>query len=138
MSARFCSTWPAFRFPVVLFALVCASEAFATEVASLSIEDTVRQTDAIAVGTILSHRSYWGDVSKRWMQSEYTLSVENVVYPSEQRLTIGQTITLKYWGGTVGDEMQSLPDIRVPVDGEHVVMLLHPRWAEGGTAAPTV
>ena len=122
-------------------ALVCVLgswSARATTVVPLSLSETVQQSDAMVVGTITGHESRWGDASQRWMQTDYTLAVEEVIYPSERGVPIQRTIVLTYWGGTIGGETQAVADIRVPVDGERLLLMLHSRWADGGTTAPTV
>ena len=123
---------------VTLVGALGSLAAGATTVVPLSLSETVGQADAIVVGTITGHQSRWGDASKRWMQTDYTLAVEDVVYASEQGVPIQHTIVLTYWGGTIGGETQAVADIRQPVDGERVLMMLHSRWAQGGTVAPTV
>jgi len=115
-----------------------ARPADATTVLAQSLDDTVRQADAIVVGTVVSHASRWADASQRFMWTDYTLVVEDVVYPSERGVPIAGRITLTYWGGTIGKERQSVSDLRTPQDGEHVVVVLHSRWNLGGTDAPTV
>ncbi|HEV7425400.1 MAG TPA: FG-GAP-like repeat-containing protein [Thermoanaerobaculia bacterium] len=118
--------------------LLHSTTANATEVTPLGFDDVVRQADVVVVGTISSHQSRWGDASHRWMLTDFNLVVEDVVYPSEQGIPVEKAIVLTYWGGTIGGERQALPDVRVPVDGERVVMVLHSRWASGGAVAPTV
>ena len=110
----------------------------AAQVTNLGLNETVRQSDAIVVGTITGKQSRWGDSSQRWMETDYFLAVEDVVYPSEQGVPLQGTITLTYWGGTIGDETQAIGDIRVPHDGERLLLMLHPRWTQRGNIAPTV
>src|SRR5436305_1306062 len=75
---------------VVLGCMLPPQSAIATEVRPMSVEKVVKGADAIVVGTIVSHQSRWGDTSQRWMQTDYQLAVEDVVYPSEQGPAIGE------------------------------------------------
>ena len=118
--------------------MALAQSAAATTVLAQSLDDTVRQADAIVVGTVASHAARWGDASHRFMWTDYTLTVEDVVYPSERGVPIAGTIALTYWGGTIGNERQAISDLRVPQDGERVVVMLHSRWNLNSTDAPTV
>jgi hypothetical protein len=118
--------------------MALSQPAVATTVLAQSLADTVRQADAIVVGTVVAHVSRWGDASHRFMWTDYTLTVEDVVYPSERGVPIAGTIALTYWGGTIGNERQSISDLRVPQDGERVVVMLHSRWNLNSTDAPTV
>ena len=112
--------------------------ATATSVTPLSLTEIVRGVDAIVVGTITDHQSRWGDASKCWMQTDYTLAVEDAVYPSEQSIPIRQTIVLTYWGGTIDGETQDAAGVRLPVNGERLLVMLHSSWAQTGMLAPTM
>jgi hypothetical protein len=105
---------------------------------ALSLEETVRRADAIVLGTVTARQSRWGDDSRRWMVTDYTLAVENVLYPSEQGDPISNTVVVTYWGGTIGDETQGISDMRVPVVGERLVMMLRPDWARSIEFSPVV
>ena len=104
----------------------------------LSLEDTIRQADAVVLGTVTARQSRWGDDSRRWMVTDYTLAVENVLYPSEQGEAIADKVVLTYWGGTIGNETQSISDLRLPVVGERLVMMLRPDWARRIEFSPVV
>ena len=118
--------------------LLQSGDAIAAEIRPMSLNEVVRQADAIVVGTIRAHRSRWGDASRRWMQTDYEMTVENIIYPSEAGVPISDTILLTYWGGTIGNEMQAVADVRLPADGERLVLMLHSQWAQRTTIAPTV
>ncbi|MFO1305776.1 MAG: FG-GAP-like repeat-containing protein [Burkholderiales bacterium] len=123
---------------ISLLAVMLAPAALATSVLQAPLRETVRQADAIVVGTVVSSQSRWGDASRRWMRTDYVLAVEDVILEAPQGAGIGKTIVLTYWGGTIGDETQSVADVRTPATGERIVAMLHSRWAERNTIAPTV
>src|SRR5262249_15359432 len=105
---------------------------------ALSLEETVRKADAIVVGTVTSRQSRWGDESRRFMVTDYTLSVEKVLYPSEKGVPIADSVVVTYWGGTIGNETQGISDLRVPVVGERLMMMLRPDWARTVEFSPVV
>src|SRR5215475_9851027 len=72
----------------------------ATEVIPLSLEETVRRADAILDGTVKAKRSRWGDASHRWIVTEYTFSVNEVVH-AQNGSHISNSVALTYWGGTI-------------------------------------
>jgi hypothetical protein len=115
-----------------------AGTATATEVSQASLRETVRQSDAIVVGTVVARQSRWGDASRRWMQTDYTLAVEDVIYASPASASLGKTVVLTYWGGTIDGQTQEAADVKAPATGERVVVMLHERWAQRSTLAPTV
>jgi len=128
---------------ILLLWLAATAAIFAGAVGAASIvqaplRDTVRQADAIVVGTVVSRESRWGDASHRWMQTDYTLAVEDVIFAPSGGLSAGKTIVLTYWGGTIGGETQEASDIRAPAMNERVMVMLHDRWAQRTTLAPTV
>lgn len=114
-----------------------ASPAAAREI-PLSLNETVRQADAVVLGTITAKQSRWGNTSKRWMVTEYTLAVENVIYTSRKGEPIGTSVTLAYWGGTIGNETQAIADVRLPVVGERLLVFLRPNSAREFGFTPVV
>ncbi len=104
----------------------------------LTLEETVRQADAIVLGTVLARQSRWGDATQRWIVTDYTFAVERVLYPSEQGEPIGESIDLMYWGGTMGNETQGISDLRLPVIGERLVVMLRPDWARRLEFSPVI
>src|SRR5262245_23788206 len=102
----------------------------ATTVLPLSIEETVRQAEDIAVGTVKSAASRWGDATHRWMVTDYTVSVEEVLHG--QNTTVGKGAVLTYWGGTIGGETQAIADMRTPQTGERVLVMLRASWQQPG------
>jgi FG-GAP-like repeat len=123
---------------LALVAMLGAALAGATTVVPLSLKETVRQADAIVVGTVLSHQSRWGNVAKRWMETDYTLAVEDVVHGSGPGVASGQTIVLTYWGGTLEGESQGISDMRLPRPGERLLVMLQPGWAQRVGFTPVV
>ena len=115
-----------------------ASAGLATVVVPLSLRETIRQSDAIVVGTVLSSQSRWGDSSHRWMATDYAFSVESVPYAAKSAGKMTGTITLTYWGGTIDGETQLANDVRLPKIGEKLLVILRPGWNETLSLAPTV
>src|SRR5438045_1224906 len=105
---------------VVLFAVVVTGSASATVVVPLSMDETMRQANAIVSGTVTSQHSRWGDVARTWMVTDYTLSVDDVLYTADGAPTIAANIVLTYWGGTIGDETQAISDMQRPSVGEQL------------------
>lgn len=126
----------AFTLLVTLLAWLVPARALS--VSGLALDDTVQQADAIVVGTVTARHSRWGDASRRFIQTDVTLTVDDVILASERGDAIGKSVVLTYWGGTIGNETQTADDLRVPVDGERVVVMLHSRWTDRSTLAPTV
>jgi len=121
----------------LLGGLISSPPATATEVIPLSLNETVRQADAIVLGTVTAQQSRWGDSSKRWIATDFTLTVEDVIHASEKGSPIQKTITLTYWGGTLGGETQAVSDMRLPKPNEHLLLILRPDWQQNGFT-PTV
>src|SRR6476646_7908932 len=64
----------------------------AAQVVPLSFDETVRQADAIVVGTVIDKQSRWGDASHRWIVTDYRFAVEETMFRSESGDPIGSTI----------------------------------------------
>ena len=120
----------------VLLAAV-APAVLATEVVPLTLAETVKEAEAIVVGTVTLAESRWGDDSRRWIVTDYTVLLEDVVHRSQTSETIGMTLVLTYWGGTMGDERQGIADLEVPAIGQRVILMLRKNWSEKGFT-PTV
>lgn len=113
---------------IVLVGVLGATEALATELVPLSLSETVRQSEAIVLGTIQDQQSRWGDGSHRWMVTDYTLAVEKVLHSTPGGDRIGETVVLTYWGGTLDGSTQTISDLRAPRLGERLVVMLRPDW----------
>src|SRR6266849_182203 len=124
-----------FALPVII---LCGASSLAAQELRLSLNETARQADAVVLGTITAKQSRWGDSSQRWMVTDYELTVENVIYPSEKGEPVGTTVTLTYWGGTIGSETQAIADVRLPVVGERLLLFLRPNWEREVSFTPVV
>src|SRR5947207_5803655 len=82
--------------------------ASATVVLPLTLAETVRQADTIVVGTVVDKQSRWGDLSRRWMVTDYTVALEEVVYGPESGAIISKSIVVTYWGGSINGESQGI------------------------------
>src|SRR5256885_11580399 len=51
---------------------------------------------SIVVGTVAGQQSRWGDASHRWMVTDYTLTIDDVLYANAGD-AIGKSIVLTYW-----------------------------------------
>lgn len=125
---------------VVLSLVVLSLVSFpllASELVSLSMNETVHRADAIAVGVVTSKASRWGDASRRWMVTDYTLAVEETLLESQDD-AIGETITLTWWGGTIGQESQSVSDLRQPTTSERILVMLREDWNRRVGFSPVV
>jgi hypothetical protein len=88
--------------------LTCAAcqYANATSVIPLTMEDRVREAGTIFVGRVIAHQSHWGRGSGSWMETDYVVQVEDAILPDDAVMT-GHTVTVTFWGGTIGNERQS-------------------------------
>jgi len=121
-----------------LFMWLAAPLAAATQLAPLTLAETARDADAIVVGTVTAQQTRWGSIAKRWMETDYTLQVEDVLLPSEAGVPIERSIVLTYWGGTIDDETQTISDMRAPRPGERLVVMLRRGWSEKAGFTPVV
>lgn len=123
---------PAFVCAALL--LAGARVTFATQVIPLTLEQAVRGSSDVIVGTVISAASRWGDASKRWMLTDYVVEVEQVVagnLPSASRMTV------TFWGGTIDGETQEIAGMELPAVGHRHVLMLRRNWAQS-TGSPLV
>lgn len=108
-------------FACALLVLVCARVSSATQVIPLTLEQMVRGSSDIVVASIISAQSRWGDATKRWMLTDYTIEVEQVVVGNVRS---GGRITVTFWGGTINGETQRIAGMHLPSVGRrHLLML---------------
>jgi hypothetical protein len=129
--------------PLVTAAVLCASvlspqRAAATEVVPLSLTETIRQAETIVVGRVVSQNTRWGTEAKRWMQTDYSIAVEEVVEADAGTEPIGKTVVVTYWGGTLDGETQGVSDCRLPRIGERLVFILARGWQTKTSVSPVV
>src|SRR2546425_4314537 len=118
--------------------ILCGASLVAAQGVPLSLNETARQADAVVLGTITAKQSRWGNSSQRWMVTDYALTIENVIYPSEKGEPVSTTVMLTYWGGTIGSETQAIGDVRLPVVGERLLLFLRPNWGRDVGFTPVV
>jgi hypothetical protein len=121
-----------------LLTLLCLRPATATEVVPLTLTETARQAHTIVLGTVVSQKSRWGTEARRWMVTDYTFAVEEMIYPPAQGETGGKTITVTYWGGTLDGEGQGISDVRLPAVGERLLLMLAEGWDKQVSFSPVV
>jgi hypothetical protein len=110
----------------------------ATEVVPLSLTETVRQAQTIVVGTVVSQQTRWGTDAKRWMLTDYTVAVEEVIATDGRAQPFGDRMIVTYWGGTIGSETHGISDRREPRVGERLLLMLQQDWQTTVTASPAV
>lgn len=120
------------RIVVLVVVLLGTLTVSATEVVPLTMNETIRQSDAIVLGTVTARTCRWGDATKRWIVSDYTFAVEEVLNVPAHGAPLGKTITLTYWGGTIDGETQGISDVRLPAAGERLILMLKDSWREPG------
>jgi hypothetical protein len=113
---------------VLVGALVISEPVNASQVVPLTLTETIRQAQTVVVGNVVAKKTRWGTEAQRWMLTDYTFEVEEVVVAGEGTLPIGRTIVVTYWGGTLGDETQEVADARLPEVGERLLLMLKPEW----------
>src|SRR6185295_8050000 len=70
--------------------VVCAPIVLsAAQVVPLSVEERVRQADAIVLGAVIDRQSRWGDASHRWIVTDFTFAVEDTLYRSSRGDAVG-------------------------------------------------
>ncbi|KAG8526102.1 uncharacterized protein KY384_000095 [Bacidia gigantensis] len=111
--------------------LISGRPAFGTEVAPMTIEETIHDAGAIFVGTVQSEQTHWGNASHRWMYTEYTFNVEEAPL-SDGVVQKGGQVTISYWGGTIGNQTQRIADVEIPKVGQRYVIMLRPDWQTPG------
>jgi hypothetical protein len=121
---------------LTIAASLCPTAAIATEVVPLTLRETVQEADAIVSGTIVSKTTRWGNDFRRWMITEYALSVDEVITGAAE--TRGATVLLTWWGGTMDGETQTVSDVRLPRIGEKLILMLKPGWRAHNTLTPVV
>ena len=121
--------WRSVLAMLILTVLLFAPPLRATTLAPLDLEQTVAQADAIVVGTVVSSESRWGNVAKRWIETDYVVAVEDVIQPSASGARTAGEVRITYWGGTVDGESQAVADMRLPNVGERLVVMLAPGWS---------
>ena len=119
-------------------ALAVPRQANATEVVPLTLTETIRQAETIVVGRVVSQNTRWGTEAKRWMFTDYTIAVEEVVAAEAGTQPIGEKIVVSYWGGTLEGETQFVSDCRRPQIDERLVFILAPGWRTEPGVSPVV
>jgi len=115
-----------------LFAVFMGSPAMATTIVPWSLDETIRQTDAIVLGTVISSETRWGDASHRWIETDYTFSVEEIIQGDPAIGAGNGSLVLTFWGGTLDGETQGIAGLRHPAMNERLILMLRPGWTEGG------
>lgn len=123
--------------------LLCATivhprHAIATEVVPLTVTETIRQAQTVVVGNVVEQKTRWGTDAERWMLTDYTIAVEEVVFADEGTQPIDETIVVTYWGGTLDGETQAVSDTRLPATGERLLLMLKPGWQTEVSFSPVV
>jgi hypothetical protein len=106
-----------------LIASLSGQPAGATTILPMTMEDTVREAEAIFVGRVVRHWSRWTDESRQQMATDYLLEVEDTIL-SSGGIETGRPVVLTYWGGTIGNETQEVAGLELPADGQRYVIML--------------
>lgn len=116
--------------------LASCGHAAAAEAETMTIEETVHDAAAIIVGRVEHLQSRWADRAHRRIVTDCTFNVEKVILASSE-VKRGRPLTLTFWGGSLGGETQSIPDLHLPVKGSRYLLMLRPQWQTPGFT-PTV
>src|SRR6186997_89047 len=114
------------------------SVANATEVLPLTLEETIRQSEAVVLGRVVGQSTRWGDGSKRWMVTDYDFEVEEVLAGQVSKENGGNAVKLSYWGGNLDGETHEVSDVRTPRAGERLILALRPNWSTQLSLTPVV
>src|SRR5262249_46684174 len=109
----------------------------ALEAEQYTIDQTANGDSTIFVGHALTHRYTWRDASQGWVMTDYTFNVE-VVIVADRNVQLGGTLTLSFWGGTIGGETQRIAGFDPPFRGHQYVLILLPDLAFGSGFSPCV
>ena len=114
--------------------IVSGRTALATEVIQLTLEQVVRGASDVVIARVQSAESRWGDESKRWMLTDYTLLIEQSVVGNA---AAGAHLKVTFWGGTLDGETQRVAGMQLPVVGQRHVLMLSRGW-QGSRGSPIV
>lgn len=87
-----------------------------------SLEETVQRSESIFVGRVVSRTPRWTDQAKGWMRTDVVLEVEDGISGART----GDSVTVSYWGGQIGNEAMGVSGVKIPLPNERFVMLLKP------------
>jgi len=113
----------------VIFAILLAGPgaALTTRYDSASEETILALTDMAVLGTVTASSARWSSPERAMIVTDYAIEVEHVAYDPDGLLggtASGETITLVFAGGTVGDEGAWIPGIPAFEVGDTAVFLL--------------
>lgn len=111
---------------LVAFALVLAQAALATTVQKFTLPELTKRADAIVLGRVVSATSSW-DAAKKEIYTYFTLTVSQPVKGAR----MGESITIRQLGGTVGNIASIVPGMPSFKKGEEVVLFLTQKDAAG-------
>ena len=113
---------------VVLFSvafLSLPSKAAATSMVPLTLDERVQKASEVIVATVVAADAQRKGELARFIETEYTLRVEEVVFGALQR---NEVLTIRLWGGTIGEETLTAAGVRVPEVGRRYFFMLTPAW----------
>jgi hypothetical protein len=108
-----------------IFSLGLPLQVAATTVVPLSLEERVQKAADVIVATVLTAHAERRGESTTYIETEYTLRVEEVVVGALQP---AEVIRIRLWGGTIGNETLTAAGVRVPEVGRRYVLMLTPAW----------
>jgi hypothetical protein len=122
----------------ILF-LAAAATAGAASVSSaqqsvrpLTMDETIRAASSIFIGRVTDSRSRWGTPARKWIATDITFQVEDVLLPNGS-IQKGRAVVLTYPGGTIDGKTQAMAGQVVPVTGQRYAMMLGADYDQPGT-----
>ena len=104
---------------VFLCGLLLVGRAGHTAMIKLSLDDIVRQSDTVVLGTVTHQESAW-DTHYTAIHTDVTVAVERAIVGSP-----GDEVTFRVAGGTVGSMGMRTSNDPVFQDGERVIVCLN-------------
>jgi len=98
---------------LIILLLICISNGYASSVREVSMDEMLQQSQLVFEGTVTAVKGR--ENSQKRIHTYVTFEVKDTIkgdYP-------GDTLTLRFLGGTVGDVTMKVSDMRLPQEGEH-------------------
>jgi hypothetical protein len=108
-----------------------------TTVRPRSFEETAAAAESIVVGRVVEVRSHAQGKALSRLQTDYVVEVMDVV-GSASGIAKGTTVTLSFWGGTLGRQTQGIVGAPTMEQGNSYVLMLAPGWAKSVRFSPLV
>ena len=140
-----CSTKPCTNRPMMVRAslalsiltAVASSPASASQVSEQPLPELIRDSGAVVVGKVVRSHARYGDASHRFIVTDYTVQIEDVL-DSSRTIQPHSMRTVTYWGGTLDNQTQQIAGLSYPKAEGRYVFLLRPPESSQVVGVPVV